>query len=90
METDKVNWIVRLLKMVLDCNVFEWDKKLYQQLFGTAIGTSCAPPYSGLYMEEVTKKLLLQFRNRNMGRKPEKIIFFRFAYIFLDVIQSTT
>jgi len=28
-------------------------------------------------MEEVTKKLLLQFRNRNMGRKPEKIIFFR-------------
>jgi len=28
-------------------------------------------------MEEVTRKLLIQFRNKNMGRKPEKIIFYR-------------
>jgi hypothetical protein len=33
-------------------------------------------------MEEVTKKLLIQFRNKNSGRKPEKIIFYRFYKIF--------
>ena len=43
-DPDLVNWLIRLLNMVLDFNVFEWDKKLYQQKFGTAIGTSCAPP----------------------------------------------
>ena len=48
--------LVRLLRLVLEYNVFEWNGKLYQQLFGTAIGTSCAPPYSGLFLEEVTLK----------------------------------
>jgi len=28
-------------------------------------------------MEEVTKKLLIQFKNKNLGRRPEKIIFYR-------------
>ena len=49
--------------MVLDYNVFEWDDKLYQQKFGTAIGTSCAPPYSGIYMEEVTDKAFREWNN---------------------------
>ena len=54
MAAGKVDWLVRVLKAVLEYNVFEWDGELYQQLYGTAIGTSCAPAYSGLYMEELT------------------------------------
>ena len=49
-DPDLVNWLKRLLKMVLEFNVFEWDEKLYQQMFGTAIGTRCAPPlFRNLY-----------------------------------------
>ena len=44
MEEHKVKYIVNMLKLVLEYNVFEWDGQLDQQMFGTAIGTSCAPP----------------------------------------------
>ena len=54
MAANKVNWLVRLLRKVLEYNVFWWKDSLLQQQFGTAIGTSCAPPYSGLFMEELT------------------------------------
>ena len=56
LEAGKVDWLIRLLKKVLYCNVMEWDSTLYMQCFGTSIGTSCAPPYSGLYMEELTQR----------------------------------
>ena len=62
MEDGMTNWIIRLLQLLLLYNVFEWDGKLFQQLFGTAIGTSCAPPYSCIYMEEVTDEAFDKWR----------------------------
>ena len=50
MQRAKVDYLTKVLRLVLEYNVFEWNGKLFQQMFGTAIGTSCAPPYSGLYM----------------------------------------
>ena len=58
---------VRLLRMVLQCNVMEWDGDLYMQCFGTSIGTSCAPPYSGLYMEELTMKAFSLWQEMHPG-----------------------
>ena len=48
LAADLVEYLVRATELVLKGNVFEWDGKLYQQEFGTAIGTPLAPPYSGL------------------------------------------
>ena len=47
MHRAKVDYLTKVLRLVLEYNVFEWNGKLFQQMFGTAIGTSCAPPYSG-------------------------------------------
>ena len=62
MELAKVDWVVRLLRMVLKFNVCVWGNHYYQQEFGTAIGTSCAPPYSGLFMEELTNEAFRLWR----------------------------
>ena len=67
MELAKVDWVVRLLRMVLKFNVFVWGNHYYQQDFGTAIGTSCAPPYSGLFMEELTNEAFRLWRVDHQG-----------------------
>ena len=70
MGVQKVAWLVRLLNKVLEYNVFWWKDELFQQRFGTAIGTSCAPPYSGLFMEELTTKAFKSWRENHP--EPEK------------------
>jgi hypothetical protein len=44
------DFIIRLLELVLKHNIFEFNKQLFQQLIGTAMGTKCAPNYSNLFM----------------------------------------
>ena len=42
--------IMRLLQLILDYSVFEFDQKLYQQLFGTSMGTKPAPSYANVFI----------------------------------------
>ena len=58
MSVEKVEYLVKVTELVLHSNVFEWDGHLYQQLFGTSIGTPLAPPYSGLYMGELERSAM--------------------------------
>ena len=50
-------FLVRLM-MVLKSNTFEWDKKLFLQILGTAIGTRSAPTFCGLYVGELEQEIL--------------------------------
>ena len=65
MNLPQVKWLVKLLKMVLGMNTFVWDSTLLRQEFGTAIDTSCAPPYSGLYMEALTTQAFQAWQERH-------------------------
>ena len=47
-----------MAKFVLSNNYFEFSKKVFQQISGTAIGTKFAPPYACIYMEEIETKFL--------------------------------
>ena len=52
-RTDKsvpTDFLIRLMRLVLTKNTFEWDRKLFIQKDGTAIGTRAAPTYAGLFM----------------------------------------
>ena len=51
--------------IVWDITVSVFDSTLLRQEFGTAIGTSCAPPYSGLYMEELTTQAFQAWQERH-------------------------
>ena len=41
------------MKLVLKYNIFEFDKRLYMQLIGTAIGTIMAPTVANIFMEKI-------------------------------------
>ena len=45
--------ILKMLEFVLKDNYFEFNGNVKQQLSGTAIGTKCAPPYAGIFMDKV-------------------------------------
>ena len=45
-----------LMNLVLKHNVFEFDKKFYLQIQGTAMGTKMAPTYANLFMGRLEKQ----------------------------------
>ena len=50
--------IQKLLRAVLHMNNFEFNKKHYLQIGGTAMGTKLAPSYANIFMGRLEKKLL--------------------------------
>ena len=61
---------------MLETNVLEWQGKLWQQVFGTAIGTPLAPDYSGLFMGELETKAFHEWK-RLRPEKEEQLQFFK-------------
>ena len=45
-----VEELIRIMDHVLKNNVFEFDGELFQQVFGTAMGTPMAPSLANLFM----------------------------------------
>ena len=68
--------------MVLKNNIFEFNKELFIQLIGTAMGTKCAPNYSNLFMaRKIDPEVILRAFKHGDGIFPIK--FFK---RFLDDI----
>ena len=76
MVADKVDFLARATKVVLETNVLEWVGKLWLQVFGTAIGTPLAPDYSGLFMGELETKAFLEW-SRLHPNSEEQLQFFK-------------
>ena len=49
---------VKLLKLVLESNIFEFNREYYIQLLGTAMGTRVAPTYANIFMAKLEKIML--------------------------------
>ena len=50
-------FLIQLLQLVLTCNVFQFDKSLFLQACGTAMGTACAPNYATIMMHSIDLKI---------------------------------
>jgi hypothetical protein len=50
------------LKVILECNYFEFNEQLFQQLEGAAMGAAVAPCYANLFMYTIERPLLVQFK----------------------------
>ena len=53
-------FITRLLQLVLEYSVFEFNQKIYQQQFGTSMGCKPAPPYANIFMARKIDKEILK------------------------------
>ena len=56
-----------MLEFVMKNNYFEFNGKIKQRLFGTAIGTKCAPPYPCIFIDKVEIDFL-------ESRKPKSMV----------------
>ena len=50
--------LLELLKLVLQCNNFEFNDKKYIQIQGTAMGTKMAPSYANIFMGRLERQLI--------------------------------
>ena len=50
--------LIELAKCVLKNNIFEYDKSVFKQFRGTAIGTKMTPPYAIIFMDSLEEEIL--------------------------------
>ena len=51
-------YLIKLLKLVMECNIFKFDDEFWVQLIGTCMGTRVAPTYANTFMGQLEKKML--------------------------------
>ena len=52
--------LVEMAEFILKNNFFEFETKIIQQISGTAIGTTFAPPYPCLFIDRIENNFLTQ------------------------------
>ena len=76
-------FIERLLQIILDYSVFEFNGKKYQQRFGTTMGTKPAPSYANRFMAQEIDEKIREIASKYMENGEIPI---RFMKRFLDDI----
>ncbi len=56
----------RLLTFILKDNIFDFNKSIYRQVSGIAMGTRCAPTFANLYMASLEEDFFLTRRQRSL------------------------
>ena len=75
------DYIVKLLELVLKNNIFEFNRELFIQMIGTAMGTKPAPSYANIFMARKIDSKIGELSNSVDEENPVK--FFK---RFLDDI----
>ena len=60
-------FLIRMLEIVLKHNVFEFNKELFLQLIGTAMGSRPAPSFANICMARKIDKQIIELANRLAG-----------------------
>ena len=98
------DFLMTLLRYVLSFNSFSFNEKLYLQCWGTAIGTKVAPTYSNIFMANLEKMFLSDWKGTSpklwkrflddvisvwYGEKAELIAFIKFLNEYHPTIKFT-
>ena len=51
-------FIIGILEVILENNIFEFNSELYQQNVGAAMGCTPIPSYANIFMSTIDKKIL--------------------------------
>ena len=57
-----------LLELVLKCNNFKFDRNVFLQISGTAMGTRVAPTFANLFMAQFEEKYIYTHNSRPRKR----------------------
>ena len=53
-------YLIKLLRLVMECNIFKFNEEFWIQLIGTSMGTRVAPTYANIFMGKLEKLMLDQ------------------------------
>ena len=51
-------YLIKLLKLVMEGNIFKFNNEFWTQLIGTSMGTRVAPTYANIFMGKLEKLML--------------------------------
>ena len=81
-SNDDINkFIIKMLEIVLKHNIFEFNKELFIQLIGTAMGSRPAPSYANIFMAKKIDPVISEIAAKHESDNP--LAFFK---RFLDDI----
>ncbi len=83
-KTLPTEFLVNLLKHVLKSNIFEFNKDLFLQKIGTAMGTRVAPTYANIFMSNID--VLIQ----NSAKEGEKEFIYYYKRFIDDILVIWT
>ena len=52
------SYLIKLLQLVMGCNIFKFNDEYWIQLIGTCMGTRVAPTYANIFMGKLETKML--------------------------------
>ena len=81
-KTIPTEFYLKLLRLVLESNIFEFEREFFIQLLGTAMGTRVAPTYANIFMAKLEKIMV--------GNCPQNLKQFLYCWKrFIDDISSS-
>ena len=52
------DYLIKLLRIVMNCDIFTFNEEFWIQLFGTSMGTRVAPAYANIFMGRLENEML--------------------------------
>jgi hypothetical protein len=80
-------FVIDLLEFVLHTNLFEFDRKAFQQIFGIAMGTNLAPTLANIYLAILEKEI--KESNKDDPNFKWPIYFKRFIDDIFGIMDGT-
>jgi hypothetical protein len=77
-------FLLKAARFVLDTMFIYFDKKIYQQIFGAAMGSSFVPPYANIFMHELEHATVERWYNSG-----HLLLYCRFIDDILGIIQGS-
>ena len=72
------------MKMILTCNAFKFEDKMYTQKSGTSIGAKPAGAYAEIFMVRVEKEGQQRWRG-----KRERVVKYCKIFILIKLVRSS-
>jgi hypothetical protein len=78
------HYIIKLMDIILNNNIFSFNESLWKQLVGAAMGSKPIPPYSNIFLARTIDKFF-----KNLGQKTIKMLK-RFLDVYFAIFLGST
>ena len=89
-DSDKSQFIVKLVKLLLKHNLFEFNSTTWKQVIGTAMGVHPAPSYANIYVARRIDKIIKELAINKKNGESCLLLFKQFLDDIIQLFIGTT